>query len=152
MSDQPQGARFFSYEEAEELLPRIEQMLKTIQESRKLAMDAEEILNAARTKVMMSGGMIPDHVSLARRKAEKDLSLAALQAGLEKFQESGVLLKDLDTGLVDFPCLVEDREVYLCWKVGEPRIEFWHNVEEGFAGRKPVDAKLLENIRRERPH
>lgn len=143
---------FFSYEEAEELLPKVEQMVRSIQDSRKLAMEAEEDINAVRTKVMMSGGMIPDHAALTRRKLEKDLSLAALEAGLEQFQESGVLLKDLDIGLVDFPCLVDDREVYLCWKIGEPRIEFWHYVEEGFAGRKPVDAKLLENIRRERPN
>src|SRR6267378_598225 len=97
---------FFSYEEAEELLPQVERMLRVIQDSRKNAMDAEADLNAARTKVMMAGGMIPDHASLARRKMEKDLSMAALEAGLEKFQESGVLLKDLEIGLVDFPCLV----------------------------------------------
>jgi hypothetical protein len=144
--------RFFSYEEAEELLPRVEQMLREIQISRKSAQDAEEDLNTARTKVMMSGGMIPDHAALSRRKAEKDVSLASLEAGLQQIQDSGVLLKDLDTGLVDFPCLVDDREVYLCWKIGEDRIGFWHDVEEGFAGRKPVDGKLLDTLRRRRPH
>jgi hypothetical protein len=144
--------RFFSYEEAEEMLPRVEQMLRAIQDSRQEAMDAEEFINQARAKVMMSGGMIPDHAALVKRKSDKDKSLEALEAGLQQFQESGVLLKDLDTGLVDFPCLVEDQEVYLCWKIGEPRIGFWHNVEEGFAGRKPVDAKLLETIRRQRPN
>jgi len=144
--------RFFSYEEAEEMLPRIEQMLRAIQDSRQAAMDAEEFIGQARAKVMMSGGMIPDHAALARHKSEKDKSLEALEAGLQKVQESGVLIKDLETGLVDFPCLVEDQEVYLCWKIGEPRIGFWHNVEEGFAGRKPVDSKLLETIRRQRPN
>jgi hypothetical protein len=144
--------RFFSYEEAEELLPRVEQMLREIQISRKSAEEAEEDLNTARTKVMMSGGMIPDHAALSRRKAEKDLSLASLEAVLQQIQETGVLVKDLETGLIDFPCLVDDREVYLCWKVGEERIGFWHDVEEGFAGRKPVDRKLLDTIRRRRPH
>ena len=144
--------KFFSYEEAEAMLPRVEQMLRAIQDSRQAAMDAEEFISQARTKVMMSGGMIPDHAALARHKSDKDRSLEALEAGLQKFQESGVLLKDLETGLVDFPCLVEDHEVYLCWKIGEPRIGFWHDVEEGFAGRKPVDAKLLETIRRQRPN
>ena len=144
--------RFFSYEEAEEMLPRVERMLRAIQDSRQAAMDAEEFISQARAKVMMSGGMIPDHAALARHKSAKDRSLEELEAGLQKFQDSGVLLKDLDTGLVDFPCLVEDHEVYLCWKIGEPRIGFWHDVEEGFAGRKPVDAKLLETIRRQRPN
>jgi hypothetical protein len=144
--------KFFSYDEAEAMLPRVEQMLRAIQDWRQEAMDAEEFLSQARAKVMMLGGTIPDHAALARRKLEKDKSLAELEAGLQRFQESGVLLKDLDTGLVDFPCLVEDREVYLCWKIGEPRIGFWHDVEEGFAGRKPVDAKLLETIRRQRPN
>jgi hypothetical protein len=144
--------RFFSYEEAEEMLPRVEQMLRAIQDSRQAAMDAEEFISQARAKVMMSGGMIPDHAALARHKSDKDKSLEELETGLQKVQESGVLLKDLETGLVDFPCLVEDQEVYLCWKIGEPRIGFWHSVEEGFAGRKPVDAKLLETIRRQRPN
>src|SRR5689334_6644866 len=97
--------RFFSYEEAEEMLPRVEQMLRSAQESRQSAMEAEEELSQARTKVMMAGGMIPNHAALAKRKVEKDLSMAALEAGLQKIQESGVLLKDLDSGLVDFPCL-----------------------------------------------
>ena len=143
--------RFFSYEEAEEMLPQVEKLLRDIQESRKNAQEAEEVLNTARIKMMMAGGMIPDHAALARRKIEKDLSVAACEAGLQKFADMGVLVKDLDMGLVDFPCLVDDREVYLCWKIGEPRIGFWHNVEEGFAGRKPVDGKMMSGIRGRRP-
>jgi hypothetical protein len=59
-------------------------------------------------------------------------------------------VKDLDIGLVDFPTTFNGVEVYLCWKLGEPGIEFWHGVEEGFRGRKPIDREFLENHRGDR--
>jgi hypothetical protein len=58
---------------------------------------------------------------------------------VNKIQETGCVVKDLDTGLIDFPSLLDGQEVYLCWKVGEDRIEYWHGLHEGFAGRKPLD-------------
>ena len=58
---------------------------------------------------------------------------------MNKIQETGCVVKDLDEGLVDFPSLIEGEEVYLCWKLGEEHIDFWHGVDEGFAGRKPLD-------------
>jgi hypothetical protein len=63
----------------------------------------------------------------------------ALVACVERLEELGVLVKDLDTGLVDFPSRREGEDVLLCWHVGEPEISYWHDPEEGFAGRKPID-------------
>ncbi len=54
-------------------------------------------------------------------------------------------MKDLDIGLVDFPTLFQGEEVYLCWKLGEAGIRFWHGIDEGFRGRKPIDAEFLEH-------
>lgn len=57
---------------------------------------------------------------------------------LESLERLGVVVKNFDTGLVDFPCLFEGREIFLCWKLGEPRISYWHELEDGFAGRKEI--------------
>ena len=59
-------------------------------------------------------------------------------------QEIGCLIKDLDIGLIDFPTTYRGEEVYLCWKLGEPGIEYWHGVDEGFRGRKPIDQDFLD--------
>jgi hypothetical protein len=63
----------------------------------------------------------------------------ALRACLERLEEIGVVVKDLDSGLVDFPARREGDEVELCWRVGEAGVAFWHRIGEGFAGRKPID-------------
>ncbi len=144
--------RFFNLEEAEQLLPRIEQLLREAVASKKAAEAAEEEVNRARTRIMMVGGSLPDRVKLAQQMVEKDHSANQVQAVMQRIAESGCLVKDLDTGLVDFPCLWDDREVYLCWKLGETHIEFWHNVEDGFAGRRPVDQEFLKKIQRPRPN
>jgi len=58
---------------------------------------------------------------------------------LHHIQDLGVLIKDMSIGLLDFPALREEHEVYLCWKVGEEEITYWHEVEDGFAGRQPIN-------------
>jgi hypothetical protein len=60
-------------------------------------------------------------------------------ACVERLDELGVTVKDLDLGLLDFPSLYDGREVELCWRVGEDAVEFWHEIGEGYAGRKPID-------------
>jgi len=64
---------------------------------------------------------------------------AAVAGAVEELQALGVLVKDLDRGLVDFPALRDGEEVLLCWQVGEGEVAYWHGLEEGFAGRKPLD-------------
>jgi hypothetical protein len=58
---------------------------------------------------------------------------------IHKVQETGVLLKDLNIGLLDFPYLKDGREIYLCWKYGEDAIAYWHEIEAGYAGRQPIE-------------
>jgi hypothetical protein len=62
-----------------------------------------------------------------------------LDSLVHRILAEGVLVKDLTTGLVDFPCLKDEREIYLCWKYGEEAIRFWHEIEAGFAGRQTID-------------
>ena len=58
---------------------------------------------------------------------------------LETVERSGIVLRDIDRGLVDFPALLEDREVYLCWELGEEDVAYWHDLETGYGGREPLD-------------
>jgi len=73
--------------------------------------------------------------------------LRPFAAALAEIDAIGVQVKDLDTGLLDFPCHMDGETVLLCWRMGEPRIDFWHSVEDGFRGRQPID----ERFRRMRP-
>lgn len=144
--------KFFNLEEAESLLPAIVKLLEAAIANKKTIEAVDEEMNQARNRIMQAGGLLPDHSILSKRKLEKDESFTRLQGALEKIASSGCLVKDLDIGLIDFPCLVNNREIYLCWKLGEPRIGFWHNVEEGYGGRKPVDREFLDRIDRPRPN
>ena len=71
---------------------------------------------------------------------------------MERINNWGVQVKDLDTGLIDFPTLYKGREVLLCWKLGEERIAYWHGVEEGFRGRKAIDDEFREEHRGSAPN
>lgn len=75
----------------------------------------------------------------AELEAELDALGSEIERCLAQLDEAGVQVKDLDEGLVDFPAVHEGREILLCWRVGEERVAFWHGIEEGFAGRKPID-------------
>jgi hypothetical protein len=89
---------------------------------------------------------------VARRRAERDKAFQNIKDTLAEIDAIGVQVKDLDIGLLDFPCAVGDEIVLLCWKYGEERIEFWHGMEEGFQGRKPIDERILRGKKREKPN
>ena len=65
-----------------------------------------------------------------------------LRRGIEQIHEFGCVVKDLDAGLIDFPALRQGQEVFLCWRLGESNIAFWHTIQEGFGGRKPLGGKF----------
>jgi hypothetical protein len=131
--------KYFDRREAEKLLPSIAPWLKKARDEKR-RIDAFKIeLTQAASRIMMLGGTFPPFADLLRRKSEHDQAAARLAEIVDKIQETGCLVKDLDMGLVDFPSLLEGEEVYLCWKLGEERITFWHGIDEGFAGRKPLD-------------
>jgi hypothetical protein len=67
------------------------------------------------------------------------LNFDRLDKLVHRIQDLGIHIKDINTGLMDFPALHEGREVYLCWRYGEPHVEYWHDIEAGFAGRRPID-------------
>ncbi len=75
----------------------------------------------------------------AELEAELDALVAEIERCLAQLDDAGVQVKDLDEGLLDFPAVHEGREILLCWRVGEERVGFWHGIDEGFAGRKPIE-------------
>lgn len=92
----------------------------------------------------MMGGTLIDGRAAVEVRARRETSSKMLRKSLEEILELGVQIKDIDTGLIDFPTRFRGREVYLCWKLGESAIEYWHG-EEGFRGRKPIDRDFLDN-------
>ena len=144
--------RLFTLREAEELLPSVERWLRSAIDCRKAVSQADEQLNALLVRINLAGGIQVDLHQVGTMKSTKEEALAALKAALEEIENCGVLVKDLDIGLIDFPTLLDDTEVYLCWKLGEPSIGFWHHTTEGYAGRKTIDREFLDRHKGGRPH
>lgn len=118
----------FSRAEADALLPSL---APTLTELRDKFAEAEEIRQQIVSAAATNGGS-------AARDAW-DRILARVQELLERIVGWGIELRDIDTGLVDFPTVIDGEEAYLCWKLGEPSVAHWHRPEDGFAGRRPLD-------------
>ena len=134
--------RTFTLDEAQLLLPVLESLLRTAIAAKKIIEEFEAEQQALAHRLFLNGGTFLNVVPLARRKAERVKAERRAKDALEEISAIGVLVKDLDIGLLDFPCEVDGRMILLCWKLGEKSITHWHGVEEGFAGRKPVDERI----------
>lgn len=117
----------------------IEEFLKVAQEHKQTVDAAQVELTKAASRIMVLGGSYPPYTDLVKKKAERDQASARIVETISKIQEAGCLVKDIDEGLIDFPSIIEGQEAFLCWKQGEGRIEYWHGLEDGFAGRKRLD-------------
>ncbi len=144
--------RTFTLEEAQTLVPILESLLRSAMEGKKLIEEVEAELQAANNRIFLNGGTLVDVVHLARRKAERDKATQTIKDSLAEIDATGVQVKDLDIGLLDFPCLVEDQIILLCWKVGEQKITHWHGVSEGFRGRKPIDERIVKAKKQDKPN
>jgi len=136
------SGRTFTLEEAQSLLPVLESLLRAAVSAKKLMEEVEAEQQALAHRVFLNGGTYLDVVPLARRKAERVKAEQRARDALAEIDSIGVQVKDLNIGLLDFPCEVEGRMVLLCWKLGEKAITHWHGTEEGFAGRKPIDERI----------
>lgn len=132
----------FTIDEAQSLLPVLESLLKRAMDSKQSAQQVEAGLHGLAQKIYFSGGMRVDVSGIAKQRAEMEDHLKIVRESIAEIDAIGVQVKDLDSGLLDFPCRVEDEVVLLCWKVGEPAIEHWHTMESGFNGRQPVDERF----------
>ncbi|MEO8371768.1 MAG: DUF2203 domain-containing protein [Candidatus Solibacter sp.] len=138
-------AKRFTLSEAQQLIPEVDRLLRGTLDAKNEYQDAERVIHDFTEHVMMMGGVIVDRERALTSRTRRDEAAARVRSGIEAVLETGCLVKDLDIGLVDFPTLLRGVEVYLCWKLGESGISFWHGVEEGFRGRKPIDQDFLDH-------
>lgn len=134
--------RTFTLDEAQSLLPVLESLLRTAINSKKVMEEVEAELQSTSHRIFLNGGTHVDVIPIARRKAERAKAEQRAKDALAEIDSIGVQVKDIDIGLLDFPCLVDGKIILLCWKLGEKSITHWHGTQEGFAGRKPVDERI----------
>ncbi|HYW42377.1 MAG TPA: DUF2203 domain-containing protein [Bryobacteraceae bacterium] len=140
----------FSLAQARSLLPQVDSLLRDALAAKSAYDDVERAIQTFGERVMMMGGIAVDREQVIERRSLRDSSAARLRSAIEEVQELGCVIKDLDIGLVDFPTFFRGVEVYLCWKLGEPDIAFWHGVDEGFRGRKAIDQDFRDHHRGDR--
>jgi hypothetical protein len=135
--------RTFTYHEAESLLPVLESLLRNSMEAKQEIEDIDRDFATLGERIFINGGMLLNVIHWAKRRAERDKALERAKNAVAEIHAVGVQVKDLDVGLLDFPCDVEGEIILLCWKMGEKTITHWHGMEEGFAGRKPIDDRII---------
>src|ERR1700730_3145775 len=134
--------RTFTLDEALSLLPVLESLLRTAIASKQVMEQVEAEQQTLSRRIFLNGGTHVDIVPVARRKAERIKAEQRAKDALAEIDSIGVQVKDIDIGLLDFPCEVEGQIVLLCWRMGEKSITHWHGTQEGFAGRKPIDERI----------
>jgi len=122
---------YFTLQEANEALNSIRAWMEEIQTIRREILAHQPEIWSVMEKSAGNGG----NPTLSRMVKTFD----RLDALIHNIQDTGALIKDINTGLLDFPALKNDHEVYLCWKYGEEDIAFWHEIEDGYAGRQSID-------------
>ena len=144
--------RFFTLTQAEKLLPQVESAIREAIVRKSEYEQAEAEWQSFSRRVTATGGMQVDRPRLLEQKNRRESAALDVKNSIERVHEFGCLVKDLDIGLIDFPTLFNGQEVYLCWKLGESGIQFWHGVQDGFRGRKPIDQAFLEQHQGELPN
>jgi hypothetical protein len=126
----------------------LESLLRSAIAAKTLIEEVEAEQQVLANRIFLNGGTRVNIVTVARRKAELDKALQRAKDAVAEIDATGVQVKDLDIGLLDFPCIVGDEIILLCWKLGEKGITHWHGTDEGFAGRKPIDERILRDQRK----
>ena len=122
--------RHFTREEANALLPRLKPLLRQLRDSRDELADPEVHETLSESAPGNGGGDEGVQVGVA---------FLDVRRLLETLEEAGIVLRDIDRGLVDFPAVLGEQEVYLCWELGEDEVSHWHELDSGYRGRQPLD-------------
>jgi len=141
--------RYFTLTEARAALPVVSRSIREAVQAKAHYAEAEKAIQDLVQRILLRGGIHVDTVAAEAWKAQFESNAQTLKNSMERIEEMGVLVKDLDTGLVDFPTLFRGEEVYLCWRMDEDDIGHWHGVNEGFRGRRPIDKHFVDNHRGE---
>src|SRR5437016_13288300 len=136
--------RTFTLQEAHGLLRILESLLRTAIDGNNLIEEVDAEMQEVAHRVFLNCGTLLNIIHLARRKAQREKAIQRAKDAAAEIHATGVQVKDLDIGLLDFPCIVDRETVLLCWKLGEKKITHWHGTTEGFAGRKPIDERIAK--------
>jgi hypothetical protein len=134
MVSQTNFPRLFTVGEANGLLPTLRPLVEQILENIRRLKSASET-------VIRKEGLDPETPNLMNRLRD-DSEIARLigqvKGWVDEINSFGCICKGVEQGLIDFPCMLGAEVVFLCWQIGEPNVTFWHRIEDGFAGRKPL--------------
>ncbi len=137
--------RYFTLREARAALPAVGRDIREAVLAKTRYQQAESALHDLGQRILMRGGVMVDTVKAEAWKKQRESGAQTLKTTLGRIENLGVVVKDLDVGLIDFPTLYKGHEVYLCWRMDEADIDFWHGTDEGFAGRKLIDSEFLSH-------
>lgn len=126
------------------LLPVLKSLLKQAIDGKKLIETIDAEFQELAQRIFLSGGLLVEIGKAALRRAEREKTAQRIKDAIAEIDATGVQVKDLDMGLLDFPCVVDGKTILLCWKMGEEKITHWHDLEEGYAGRKLIDETITK--------
>ena len=134
--------RTFRLDEANAIVPRLTILMERLQRG---ALRLHDELSAlARDTGVEPSAVAPE--DLVRQRPAARVLVEELDAIVQEIEDSGVHLKDVQLGLIDFPAEQDGEQVYLCWQFGEPEVAFWHRMEDGFAGRRPLPGAVRARV------
>jgi len=131
------GSRTFTPEEANEALVEVRPLAERMVAARQELADAQRAQAELVAVIAGNGGGV-DSAKLARASKEVERLAGEIVAAVQQIQDFGAVVKDVDSGLVDFPAVHRGRDVLLCWRLGEDEVGHWHELESGFAGRQEL--------------
>lgn len=132
--------RYFTIDEVNRLIPRLEELLPQVREARQRLIEQERALGRIVSQRADTNGFHMERETEAGKlKGEADDAITTFRQLVQEVNDLGAEIKDPEQGLVDFRGLYEGREVYLCWRLGEPECAWWHDLDTGFAGRQPIE-------------
>lgn len=140
-------SRLFTLTEARALLPEARRLIREAVQGKQRQEQSEARLQKLVQRILMQGGITVDTNAVELWKAQRESGIEAQKQSLERLEQAGILVKDLDVGLIDFPTLYRGEQVLLCYRMDENDIEFWHGVSEGFRGRRLIDREFLDQHR-----
>ncbi len=130
--------KYFTPDEVEALIPRLTELMGPLLDLHREVHGLRADLAEEQRRIMLSGGAILDRDAWRDRSGRVGELTGDIQEGIGAIMAVGGVPKDLAMGLVDFPYLMDGREVNLCWRFGETSVGFWHGLDEGFTSRKPL--------------
>jgi hypothetical protein len=130
-------SRFYAIDEANATLPEVERILGALREQREELITARDRALTLTPEDGEATSADAEQLRLIRLRMQGLID--QMQAGVARLVELDITLRDIKTGLIDFPALVSGRPIWLCWRLGEADVEHWHAVDEGFDSRRPIE-------------